>query len=347
MNVQWTSPVPSVRNRRHKRIDSDEPVSKCPRLSESSSDAGYLSSSPGSPVWAAPYSGTPTHQGPSRIGQFLLMPSADRDGVHSALNICTGEEFVCKVFNMAHYQEKIRAHSVLPPHKNISAIKDIILGDRKAYVFLEKDYGDMHMFVKSFKKLGEELAARLFYQVASAVAHCHQSGIVLGDLKLRKFIFSDEKRTHLKLESLEDCHVLEGEDDSMSDKHGCPAYVSPEILNSSGSYSGKQADVWSLGVMLYTLLVGRYPFHDSDPSVLFSKIRRGQYCLPDTLSPKAKCLIRSLLRREPWERLTAAEILIHPWFHGAQETGSGDLEAGSTDQTVPTSCLENNESLFC
>ncbi|KAJ8290976.1 hypothetical protein GJAV_G00019860 [Gymnothorax javanicus] len=347
MSVQWTSPVSFVRNGRNKRIDSDEPVSKCPRLSESSTDAGYLSSSPGSPVWAAPFSGTQTHQGPSRIGQFLLIPIADRDGVHTALNVHSGEESVCKVFDMVHYQEKIRAHSTLPPHKNISRIKDIILGDRKAYVFLEKDYGDMHMFVKSRKKLDEDLAARLFYQVASAVAHCHQMGIVLGDLKLRKFVFSNEKRTHLKLESLEDCHVLQGDSDSMSDKHGCPAYVSPEILNCSGTYSGKQADVWSLGVMLYTLLMGRYPFHDSDPSALFSKIRRGQFCLPDSLSPKARCLIRSLLRKDPWERLTAAEILIHPWFQGAKERGSGEPEANAADQTVPVFCMENNESLFC
>ncbi|XP_023666924.1 tribbles homolog 1 [Paramormyrops kingsleyae] len=347
MNVQWTSSTQIIRNGRHKRIDADEPVPKCPRLSESSGDVGYLASSPGSPVWAAPFSGTPTHQGPSRICQFLLIPIADRDGVHSAFNIHTGEEYVCKVFSMAQYQEKIRAYSVLPAHRNISRMQDIILGERCAYVFLERDYGDLHMFVKGCRRLGEQQASRLFYQAACAVAHCHQAGIVLGDLKLRKFVFTDEKRTHLKLESLEDCRMLDGDDDSMSDKHGCPAYVSPEILNSSGSYSGKQADVWSLGVMLYTLLVGRYPFHDADPSTLFSKIRRGQYCLPDSLSPKAKCLVHSLLRKDPWERLTAAEILLHPWFQSTQETGNTEQEVGPADQTVPTFHLEEDDSLFC
>lgn len=101
----------------------------------------------------------------------------------------------------------------------------------------------------------------------------------------------------------------------LSDKHGCPAYVSPEILSvSKGCYSAKQADCWSLGVILYTLLVGRYPFHDTNPSVLFCKIRRGTYVIPDSLSSNAKCLIRSLMRREPSQRLSAEDVLSHRWF---------------------------------
>lgn len=155
----------------------------------------------------------------------------------------------------------------------------------------------------------------------------------------------------MKLEGLEDCRVLEGDDDSMSYTYGCPAYISPEILNGSSSYSGKQADVWSLGVMLYTILVGRYPFHDPDPATLFSKIRRGHCCLPESLSPRAKCLLRSLLRKEPWDRLTAAEVLIHPWFHttaaNAQETRVSEQEVGSVEQTVPSCDVEEENDLFC
>lgn len=65
-------------------------------------------------------------------------------------------------------------------------------------------------------------------------------------------------RTDLKLESLEDAVILDNEsDDLLSDKHGCPAYVSPEILKCNTRYSGRAADMWGLGVMLYTMLVGR------------------------------------------------------------------------------------------
>lgn len=65
-------------------------------------------------------------------------------------------------------------------------------------------------------------------------------------------------RSELKLESLEDAVVLDdSDDDLLQDKRGCPAYVSPEILRAHRTYSGKAADMWSLGVILYTMLVGR------------------------------------------------------------------------------------------
>ena len=74
----------------------------------------------------------------------------------------------------------------------------------------------------------------------------------------KKSEFSQFFRTEVKLESLEDAVVLEDfADDLLSDKHGCPAYVSPEILRSNTQYSGRAADMWGLGVMLYTMLVGR------------------------------------------------------------------------------------------
>ena len=82
------------------------------------------------------------------------------------------------------------------------------------------------------------------------------SVLVISNLCITIFCFSC--RNTLKLESLEDAVVLENEEhDLLSDKHGCPAYVSPEILRRDALYSGRAADMWGLGVMLYTMLVGR------------------------------------------------------------------------------------------
>lgn len=143
--------------------------------------------------------------------------------------------------------------------------------------------------------------------------------------------------------------MFDGSDDRLSDKHGCLAYVSPEILDATfcgaavgtatapgpsplaGSYSGRAADMWSLGVMLYTMLVGRYPFADSDACALFSRIRRGRYPMPVDvlLSPQARCLIRSLLTVKPEERMTAEEAIRYPWF--------GSVEAEDQALVTPSS----------
>lgn len=122
--------------------------------------------------------------------------------------------------------------------------------------------------------------------------------------------------------------LSDNDDDSLTDRHGCPAYVSPELLtNGKGSYAGRAADVWSLGVSLYTMLVGRYPFQDTQPAVLFAKIRRGTYSLPDWLSPRARCLVGCMLRKSPCERLRASELLMHPWLSDARAPYRGAHKA--------------------
>lgn len=149
-------------------------------------------------------------------------------------------------------------------------------------------------------------------------------------------------RTRIQLEGLEDSHLLDDEEnDTLCDKQGCPAYVSPEILErAQAGYSGKASDQWSSGVMLYTMLIGRYPFQETEPSTLFKKIKLGKYNIPPSMSPMAKCLIRNLLRREAGERLTADEVLRHPWLSNA--TSVNDLSSHmvscrdfANDQLVP------------
>lgn len=121
-------------------------------------------------------------------------------------------------------------------------------------------------------------------------------------------------RTQLALCTLKDAYIIET-DDFVSGRHSCPLYTSPESLQPESLYSGKASNVWTLGVMLYTILVGRHPFTHTNLESLYSKIRRCKFNLPEILSPKARCLICSILRLVPSERLTAEEILSHPWFN--------------------------------
>ncbi|KAK6186972.1 hypothetical protein SNE40_006227 [Patella caerulea] len=273
-----------------------------------------------------------------KIGKYLLYnQTTDSSEVYNAVNSQTHEEFVCKVLPINTYRQELSPYWQVDCHENITNVSEIILGEAKAYVFFEKHFTDLHSYVRQKKRLREEEAAHLFKQIISAVQHCHDNGLILRDLKLRKFVFKDSDRKTLRLDGLEDATILDDEEnDLMSDKHGCPAYVSPEILNATGTYSGKAADMWSLGVMLYTILIGRYPFHDTQPAALFGKIRRGQFNIPNMLSSRAKCLIKTLLRRDPSERLTAEQVLEHPWFKGSNSGYfSHRTDRTSSDQIVP------------
>ncbi|XP_008254396.2 tribbles homolog 3 isoform X2 [Oryctolagus cuniculus] len=252
----------------------------------------------------------------SRIGPYVLLEPKEGGRAYRALHRPTGVEYTCKVYPASQAQAVLEPYTRLPHHQHVAWPAEVLAGTQHLYAFFTRTHGDMHSLVRSRRRVPELEAAALFRQMAAALAHCHQHGLVLRDLKLRRFVFTDGQRTKLVLEDLEDAHVLTGPDDLLWDKHACPAYVGPEILSSQASYSGKAADVWSLGVALFTMLAGHYPFQDSAPALLFGKIRRGAFALPEGLSAPARCLLRCLLRREPVERLTATGILLHPWLRG-------------------------------
>ncbi|XP_062379256.1 tribbles homolog 2-like [Sardina pilchardus] len=275
------------------------------------------------------------------MGKYVLLDFLGNNILRAA-NTDTGNKLICKVFYITRYWESLAAYFQVPAHPNLNQIIDTVLGDTMVYVFFDHSYGDLHSYLRSVKKYREDEAARLFHQMVSAVAHCHDYGVVLMDLKLKSFVFKDEDRCYLKLDTLEDAYLMVQGHDSPPRRHRCPAYISPEVLESESPSSWKAADVWCLGVILYTILMGHYPFNDTDHSSLFQKIKRCKYSLPDILSPKAKCLIHNILRPDPVQRLTAREILDHPWFSSNNWTGNmaGDKsDKECCDQMVP--------NLFC
>jgi len=288
------------------------------------------------------------------IGKYILLNQLEGSSLYKAVNKETQEELACKIVNIESHQHVLQAHFHLDSHPHINEITEVLVGEKMTYLFFPRSYGDLHAYVRNKRRLREPEAQRIFSQVASVLAYCHDNGVVLRDLKLRKFVFKDPERTQLKLETLDDAVLLEkASNDLLLDKHGCPAYVSPELLIPSGQYSGRAADCWSLGVVIYTLLVGRYPFHDPDPASLFNKIRRGRFQMPESISTQARCLVRSLLRLEPHERLTAEDVLHHPWLtnptpsgHSSPSESKGKRENKVTDQMVPDSVSSEESQSF-
>lgn len=243
--------------------------------------------------------------------------------------------------------------------------------DGHFYYFEPKNFGSLHSYVVERKKLSERECLRFARQIIRLLAFCHRRRVILRDLKLRKFVFSDRERTKIRLDGVDELFVcprkngdVDGDDDrecdQIGDRHGCPAYVGPEILDlTQKSYSGRAADVWSLGVLLFVILYGRYPFYDTTPARLFAKIRHAQIHMLDEagISFEARTFIRCLLRREPDERPTAVEILAHPWLQSEDRVKASSSQRSSIpscgsrrpwqnpegDQMVPSVDLERLE----
>ncbi|ETN75253.1 hypothetical protein NECAME_00664 [Necator americanus] len=154
----------------------------------------------------------------------------------------------------------------------------------------------------------------VFKQIVRILAFCHALGIIVRNLKPRKLVFDQQNR--IRLENVLDCIVCDDPaDDRMVDKYCTPAFAAPEVVNRASNFSGKACDVWSLGILLYLLLLGRYPFYDETPAGVFSKIRVAKVVLPPDvhLSAGARALIFGLLRRDPDERPTTAELRFTKW----------------------------------
>ena len=94
---------------------------------------------------------------------------------------------------------------------------------------------------------------------------------------------------------------------------GSPAYAAPELV-SGRNYLGSEADIWSMGVLLYALLCGFLPFDDENIGQLYRKIQAGVYEKPSWLSTGSLELLDAMLQTDPKRRITVKQLLTHPWL---------------------------------
>lgn len=169
----------------------------------------------------------------------------------------------------------------------------------------------------------EKVAARLTFQMATAVAECHKRSIVHRDIKPENFVFETKKDdSPMKLIDF-GCALVAKDDEVVKDLAGSPYYVAPEVLENvkRTGKTWKAADMWSVGVILYLFCFGYPPFNGHSQDKIFAAIRRGRYKFPQntTISPQACDLITKLLLMNPDERLTAEQVLAHPWISAAPD----------------------------
>jgi serine/threonine protein kinase len=167
----------------------------------------------------------------------------------------------------------------------------------------------------------EREARAVFKQMVSAIATAHQRHICHRDLKPENVLLASRTDdTTIKLADLGFAKILPQSNSLMLTPCGTPGYVAPEVISTPAQGYTAACDVWSMGVILYILLVGSPPFHSEreDQNELFALIRAGRYDMGSRewsqVSEPAKDLIRRILVVEPSRRITAHGILQHTWM---------------------------------
>jgi len=231
------------------------------------------------------------------------------------------------------------------PHPGFPKLHATVTGDDgRSFIVMDELGMDLNTYVRAEGGLPEEEVKVLFRQIVSAVAHCHKNRIVLRDMKLGKIFYSNAACTNLVFADLDGSEVMTGSRiGQLRDQKGSPAYVCPEVLCCK-PYNGYAADMWGLGVVLFRMLAGSYPFHDSEPARLFDKILLGSSAInfPDSIPTAARNVIRRLLERNPQSRPDAATLLQHPWLQHDRAEGMATLRRRSLSSSLlsPTSSVD-------
>lgn len=202
------------------------------------------------------------------IGDYELSETK-LDDFKCARQLTTGETVLYKEFSldtvrqrlepyqrlMNNLQKRKRKSSQLTPEQlaakhHLHFYRDIIPLERTAIVIYSNYSNNFHQYITEKQRLPETEARKFFPQIVRAVQLCHQVGLIVRDLKLRKIIFHDQNQTQLLVTGLDEAIMLStpaSTDDMVSSRFSCPVYACPEIVLNRQLYSGKMADSWTLG----------------------------------------------------------------------------------------------------
>ncbi|CAI5968398.1 unnamed protein product [Closterium sp. NIES-65] len=222
-------------------------------------------------------------------------------------------------------------------HPGVVQLRGVFEDEHSVHLVMDLcEGGELFDEVVRRGRLSERDAANVFAQVASAVAHCHARGVLHRDLKPENILLTRDPSAPFstaplttKLADFGLAVPLQSGNRAMG-VAGSPFYMAPEVL--LGEYA-LEADVWSLGVILYILLCGAPPFWGPTDKDVFVEVLKGVVDLSGEewagVLEEAKRLVLCLLQRNPQQRPTAAQILFHPWILRHCHTSVAGLRTGS------------------
>ncbi|XP_018590324.2 ribosomal protein S6 kinase alpha-3-like [Scleropages formosus] len=249
-------------------------------------------------------------------------------GSYSICNRCVHKsskmEFAVKIINKAKRDpaEEVEILLRYGQHPNIITLKDVYDDGRSVYLVTElMKGGELLDKILRQKFFSEREASAVLYTITKTVEYLHTQGVVHRDLKPSNILYVDESGNP---ESIRICDFgfakqLRAENGLLMTPCYTANFVAPEVLKKQGYDAA--CDIWSLGVLLYTMLTGFTPFAngpDDTPEEILARIGSGKFSLTggywNSVSAEAKDLVSKMLHVDPHQRLTAAQVLRHPWI---------------------------------
>jgi len=192
-------------------------------------------------------------------------------------------------------------------HQNIVKLYETIDSARQLFLVMELVRGKpllTYVRSKSGRRLEERECLHIFKQVLSGIRFCHKQAIAHRDIKMENVLLDD----NLNVKIIDfGFSTWAPSNQKLKIFCGTPSYMSPEIVNKK-EYYGLPSDMWSLGVLLYAMLCGTFPFRGATELELYRNISKGLYTIPSYVSSSARHVICRLLNLDPQRRPTAEEV---------------------------------------
>ncbi|ORX78973.1 Pkinase-domain-containing protein [Basidiobolus meristosporus CBS 931.73] len=270
------------------------------------------------------------------VGNYDLLETIGKGAygkVKLGMHRLTGQKVAIKIVDKTHAHTVAREIEMWRHlhHPNITQLLEILTTETKIYMVMEHvTGGELFEHITNNGALNEPCGRSIFKKLLLAVEYIHKKRYVHRDLKLENILL--DKNLDPKIIDFGFTRGIQSR--RLLDTYcGSLAYVAPEVI-AGGQYSGQESDVWSLGVILYTIMCGYLPFDDEDESVMQRLIVNADVSFPEGFPKECQDLISGVLKKNPMDRLTVEEILKHPWMADPETPMDYEMGAAAPSHTA-------------
>ncbi|XP_075781340.1 serine/threonine-protein kinase MARK1 isoform X7 [Pelodiscus sinensis] len=269
---------------------------------------------------------TSTNEEHPHIGNYRLLKTIGKGNfakVKLARHVLTGREVAVKIIDKTQLNptslqklfREVRIMKILN-HPSIVKLFEVIETEKTLYLVMEyASGGEVFDYLVAHGRMKEKEARAKFRQIVSAVQYCHQKCIVHRDLKAENLLLDADMNIKIADFGFSNEFTIGNKLDTFC---GSPPYAAPELFQGK-KYDGPEVDVWSLGVILYTLVSGSLPFDGQNLKELRERVLRGKYRIPFYMSTDCENLLKKLLVLNPVKRGSLEQIMKDRWMNVGHE----------------------------